>query len=112
MTVRRNVTESIALSKQEVLFRIEHILKSGHRSYSYQKITADTSKDMFQMRIMPNLWPLILSTEMKVEIEAQGNALCTLNVSTTSQKFIFGDRGDYYSGYIRDFLKSLKNGDN
>jgi len=104
--VRRNNSVIIEKSANEINRGIKNVLKNGQSSYRYTNTVYNLDGLLVETRIKPSLWPLMLSTAMKILIEPN-NGSCRLNVSICSQKFITGDMFGFYDKYIHDLITSV-----
>ena len=107
MTVERQDSEQFDASRKQLLGSILGILKSGQQKYSYVDTEVDSDAGEVHTRIKPNYWPLFLSTGLGIQIEG-GDTASRVVVKTRSQWFIWGDVFDFYNGYIKDMLSSLR----
>lgn len=68
--------------------------------------TSEREKDaVFQTNVKPRWWPI--GTEMTIQLQPSSGGT-QVSVKTESQLFIMGDIFDYYSRYIREFLRDLR----
>jgi hypothetical protein len=107
MTVKRQDSEDFDASPEQLLGDIVRILEKGQKRYSYIDTEVDSESGEIHSRIKPNWWPLLLSTGLNIKVERSDTAASVV-VSTRSQWFIWGDVANFYRGYIKDLLTSLR----
>jgi len=107
VTVVRQSSEKFDASPGHLLGSILTILKTGQQKYSYVDTEVDRGSGKIHTRIRPNLWPLLLSTRLDIQIQG-GDMTSSVKVRTRSQWFILGDVFNFYRSYIRDLLNSLR----
>jgi len=106
MTVLRENAEIFNVPAEEITSVIHSTLEAGQPSYQY---TAIEREDKFAISavIKPNLWPLILSTKLAIQVLPEGSQSKVV-AQTRSQWFILADVFGLYDGYIADFLRELR----
>jgi len=107
MTVVRQNSEKFDTSPEHLLDCLLTILKTGQQKYSYVDAEVDRDSGKIHTRIRPNLWPLLLSTRLDIQIQG-GDMTSNVIVRTRSQWFILGDVFNFYRSYIKDLLNSLR----
>ena len=107
MTVERQDSAQFGASREQLFGSILRVLKSGQRTYRYVDTEIDKDSGNVHTRVKPNWWPILLSTRLDIRVEGDDTASSVV-VRTRSQWFLIGDIFDFYGGYIRDMLSSLR----
>jgi hypothetical protein len=105
--VCRNNFVILEKSANDINHGVMLVLQNGQSNYRYTNTVCNQNGLLVETRVRPYLWPMMLSTAMKIRIEPI-DGRCRLNVSTCSQKFITGDMFGCYDKYINDFISSVK----
>ena len=105
--VRRHDSRIFSITQTEVRDIVLKVLSRGGSGYRYGNTVVDEDSSCVETRVIPWMWPLLLSTRLRIELETLGNKDCRLTVSTCSQKFVWGDAFGFYDRYIRDLLVSV-----
>lgn len=106
MTLLRENAEIFNVTAEEIASIIHSTLEEGQPSYKYTAIEREDKLAVWAV-IKPNLWPLILSTKLTIQVLPEGSQSKVV-VQTRSQWFILADVFGLYDGYIADFLRELR----
>ena len=105
--VSREDTTLLKISEAEALGEVMEVLRRGHLTYRYVNTVVGTDGRSIDTRIRPLLWPLFLSTALRIELECRDGAT-QISVATRSQKIIRGDVFHFYDRYIQNFLGAVR----
>ena len=108
MTVVREDYEEFDLPATSVVAAIKQVLNVGQRKYTYRSTEIGPDGTCFETVVTPNVWPLLLKTRMSITVKSPKPAMTMVTVRTQSQRMISGDVFNFYRGYIRDLLRSLR----
>ncbi len=108
MTIKRELIEYFDTPSAAISESTLNILEGKQPSYKYVN-TYEVKENYFKTTIEPNIWPLLLSTNLEVQIIPEGSRSKVV-AKTISQPYLFGaDVFGFYNGYIHDFLSTLRN---
>ena len=108
MTVIRNKIQEFAFPHDSVVSLIRKVLSEDQKSYKYAQTEENVDGTSIKTRIKPNL-PLLLSTQLFIEVDEVVEDNSSVTVKTKSQWYILGDIFNRYNKYIREFLEKLEN---
>lgn len=105
VTVRRSDTATFGVPPDHTADIIRGVLAKNRPSYRYTNVV-ESPEHHWTARIMPDGWPLLLSTRIDVHcVGVDGGSRVTIR--TLSQFFIMGDVFNFYRRYIRDVLAAI-----
>lgn len=102
MTVRRQRTMRFTGPPDAARAAIERVLAEDHR---YRVL--DHDGDRWVVRIRPAGWPLVLSTELTIEIAGTTAHEVTIEAATRSQLLVMGDVFGVYEAYLTGLEAAL-----
>ena len=108
MTVKRIKKKEFSVSPDHMINLVRKILSEKQGSYTYIKTVEGKDGASFSTVIKPHLYPLLLSTQLFIEITKVGNDRTAVEVRTKSQWFITCDIFNCYNRYIREFLMKIE----
>jgi hypothetical protein len=108
LTVERNQKKEFLVSLDYMINLVRKVLSEKQGSYTYIKTVEGKDGTSFSTVIKPNLYPLLLSTRLYIEITKAGDDRTAVEVKTKSQWFITGDIFNCYNRYIRKFLMQIE----
>jgi len=108
MTVIRNEKKEFSAPLDRAINTVRKVLSEKQSSYIYTKTIEGTDGTSFSTVIKPNLYPLLLSTQLFIEITKIADNISAVEVKTKSQWFIIGDIFNYYNKYIHEFFKKIE----
>ncbi len=106
MTVERHDTRDFDAELPRVVSALREVLSEGQSWHRYTELQ-ETDGGVFEARIRPLFWPLVLSTGITITLHDKGSRT-TVALETRSQWYIFGDVFNMYRGYIKDIFSSLE----
>lgn len=104
--VRRQDSRTFDASLLALMVIVGRVLANRGPGYRYASTILSEDGLVANTRIKPDSWPLLLSTDLKIELEAVGDK-CVVTVTTQSQKWTRGDVFGFYDSYIKNFLDSV-----
>ncbi len=107
MTVTRSKIQEFAGSLRCIADSVRRALSKSQGSYRYVQVVENEDGTSFEAKVWPN-FPLMLSTQLFIEIHEREQDICSVTIRTKSQWFIWGDIFDYYNKYVREFLEVLE----
>lgn len=106
VSVTREKSEVLDADPAKVIEAVRVALARGQASYDY-KLTCESDDHLeFRAVIRPRSW-LMLSTRLLIQIHPEASQT-RIVARTISQAFIMGDIFDYYRGYLRDVLVTIR----
>ncbi len=106
VTVRRKHSNEFLRPSAEVATALRAVLREGQVDYSYSDTVEADDALHFRTVITPkNVF--LLTTRLMITLEATESGT-NVFVQTESQGFLFGDIFNFYGGYIKDMLWSIR----
>src|SRR5882672_10967500 len=106
VSVTREKSELLDADLAKVAEAVRDALARGQPSYDYQMTCESDDHREFRAVIRPHAW-LMLSTRLLIQVHPEVSQT-RIVARTLSQAFIMGDVFDYYRGYLRDVLATIR----